>query len=130
MRGEDPAKAYTSNFAAGGTAAGAANIASRLAPGPLKLPAALAAGFFSYGPAVDMFKGLYDKASEMFSGASGGPGVDKNLLSQPIQSKVSDIAFKSGNLMGDEKKLENKSNLISKHHNKILINLHSMVKLI
>lgn len=102
MQGEDPGRAYTSNLGGGATAAGAANIASRLAPGPLKLPAALAAGFFSYGPATDMFKGLYDKASEMFSGASGGPGVDKNLLSQPIQSKVSDIAFNSENLMGDQ----------------------------
>jgi len=111
MQGEDPGRAYTSNLAAGGTAAGAANIASRIAPGPLKLPAALAAGFFSYGPAVDMFKGLYDKTSEMFSGASGGPGIDKNLLSQPIQSKVSDIAFRSENLMGDQKKPEQASDI-------------------
>lgn len=58
-----------------------------------------------------MFKGLYDKASEMFSGASGGPGIDKNLLSQPIQSKVSDIAFRSENLMGDQKKPEQASDI-------------------
>ena len=111
MQGEDPGRAYSSNLGGGATAAGAANLASKFAPGPLKLPAALAAGFFSYGPATNMFKGLYDKASEMFSGASGGPGVDKNLLSQPIQNKISDIAFNSENLMGDQKKPEQASNI-------------------
>lgn len=113
MQGEDPGRAYSSNLGGGATAAGAANLASKFAPGPLKLPAALAAGFFSYGPATNIFKGLYDKASEMFNGSSGSPVVDKNLISQPIQSKVSDIAFNSDNLMGDKKKLEEKSDLAS-----------------
>lgn len=44
----------------------------------LKGAAALGAGFFSYGPATNMFKGLYDKTTEMFGGASGGPGMNKN----------------------------------------------------
>lgn len=103
LQGEDPGKAYTSNIGGGATAAGAANLASKFAPGPLKLPAALAAGFFTYGPATNMFKGLYDKTSEMFRGGFGGPGVDKSLLSQPAQSKITDIAFGSNNLMDDGK---------------------------
>jgi hypothetical protein len=97
MQGEDPAKAYSSNFFGGVTAAGVANLASKFAPGLLKLPAALAAGFFSYGPATDMFKGFYDKTTEMFG---RDPGATS---SQPINSKVSDIAFNSENLMGDGK---------------------------
>lgn len=103
LQGEDPAKAYSSNIGGGATAAGAAQLAAKFAPGPLKLPAALAAGFFTYGPATNMFKGIYDKTTEMFGGASGGPGVDKSLLSQPAQNKITDIAFGSNNLMGDDK---------------------------
>lgn len=103
LQGEDPAKAYSSNIGGGATAAGAANLASKFAPGPLKLPAALAAGFFTYGPATNMFKGLYDKTTEMFGGASGGPGIDKKLLSQPAQNKITDIAFGSDSLIGDDK---------------------------
>jgi hypothetical protein len=95
MQGEDPARAYSSNVAGGATSAAAANLAMKFAPGLLKIPAGLAAGFFSYGPATDMFKGFYDKTTEMFGGASGGPGVDKDLLSQPTQSMVTDIAFGS-----------------------------------
>ena len=97
MQGEDPAKAYSSNFFGGVTAAGAANLASKFAPGPLKLPAALAAAFFSYSPATDMFKGFYDKTIEMFG---RDPGTTS---SQPINSKVPDIAFNPENLMGDGK---------------------------
>lgn len=104
IKGEDPAKAYSSNIAAGGTSAFLANTAMKFAPGPLKLPAALAAGFFSYGPATEMFKGLYDKSAEMFRGGFGGPGVDKELLSQPAQNKITDIAFNSESIMGDGKK--------------------------
>ena len=77
MRGEDPAKAYSSNLGGAALSAGAANLASKIAPGPLKLPAALAAGFFSYGPATNLFKGFYDKASEMFGGGiSSVPGIE------------------------------------------------------
>ena len=102
--GEDPARAAAGNLGGATMAAGAANLFSRFAPGPLKLPAALAAGFFSYGPATDLFKGFYDKSSEIFGGgAFGGPGIDKNLLSQPVTNKVTDIAFNSNNLMGDGK---------------------------
>jgi hypothetical protein len=102
--GEDPARAASGNLGGATMAAGAANLASRFAPGPFKLPAALAAGFFSYGPATDLFKGFYDKAGEMFGGgAFGGPGVDKNLLSQTSQNKITNIAFGSNNLMGDGK---------------------------
>jgi len=39
----------------------------------------------------------------MFNGASGGPGVDSQSLSQPAQSKITDIAFGSNNIMGDIK---------------------------
>lgn len=103
--GEDPARATAGNLGGAATAAGAANLMSRFAPGPFKLPAALAAGFFSYGPATDLFKGFYDKTTEMFSGAFGGPGVDKNLLSQPLTNKVPDVAFNANtpNLVGDKK---------------------------
>lgn len=105
MKGEDPAKAYSSNLGGAAVSAGAANLASKFVPGPLKIPAALAAGFFSYGPATNLFKGFYDKASEMFSGASGGPGIDKNLLSQPLTNKVPNIAFNpnSENMMQNDK---------------------------
>ncbi len=102
--GEDPARAAAGNLGGATMAAGAANLFSRFAPGPLKLPAALAAGFFSYGPATDLFKGFYDKAGEMFGGgAFGSTGVDKNLLSQTSQNKITNIAFGSNNLMGDGK---------------------------
>ena len=98
MQGEDPGKAYTSNIGGAGVAAGAAGVVSRLPLPPIiKVPASLAAGFFSFGPATDMFKGLYDKTTEMFG---SDPGATS---SQPIQNKVTDIAFNSENLMGDQK---------------------------
>jgi hypothetical protein len=99
-KGEDPARAAAGNFGGAATAAGVANLASRFAPGPLKIPAALLGGFFSYGPATDLFKGFYDKGSEMFSGGFGSIG--KNLLSQPINNKIPDIAFNSENLMDNK----------------------------
>jgi hypothetical protein len=99
--GEDPGRAAAGNFGAATGAAGIANFASRI-PGPplFKGAAALGAGFFSYGPLSDMFKGFYDKGSEMFSGGFGGVG--KNLLSQPINNKITDIAFNSENLMDNK----------------------------
>lgn len=102
MQGEDPAKAYTSNFFGGGVSAGVAGGIMRLPLPPIiKVPASLAAGFFSYGPATNLFKGFYDKTSEMFSGDAG---LDMSSLSQPTQSKITDIAFGSNNLMGEDKK--------------------------
>lgn len=107
MQGEDPAKAYTTNLGGAFTSGGIASGVMRLPLPPLiKVPASLAAGFFSFGPATDMFKGLYDKTTEMFS---KDPGVTS---SQPIQSKVTDIAFNSENPMGDQKEISN-ANLIA-----------------
>lgn len=105
VQGEDPAKAYTSNFFGGGVSAGVAGGVMKLPLPPIiKVPASLAAGFFSYGPATDMFKGFYDKTTEMF-------GTDPGTTSsQPIQSKVTDIAFNSEKLMGDNKQ---KSDIVS-----------------
>lgn len=98
VQGEDPAKAYTSNFFGGGVSAGVASGIMRLPLPPIiKVPASLAAGFFSYGPATNMFKGFYDKTTEIFG---KDPGATS---SQPIQSKVTDIAFNSESLMSDNK---------------------------
>lgn len=112
MQGEDPAKAYTTNIGGAAASTYAAGLVSRLPLPPLiKAPLVFGTGFGLFGPATEGLKGLYDKTTEMFSGASGGPGIDKNLLSQPIQSKISDIAFKSENLMGDQKKPEQASDI-------------------
>ena len=99
MGGEDPTKAYTTNMGGAAVSTGAANVAAKIAPGPFKLPAALAAGFFSYGPATDFFKGLYDKGSEFFG---GNKGLDQSSLSKPMNSKTTNIAFNGDNLMNDK----------------------------
>lgn len=105
MQGEDPAKAYTSNFFGGGVSAGVAGGIMRLPLPPIiKVPASLAAGFFSFGPATDMFKGFYDKTTEMFGSDLGATS------SQPIQSKIPDIAFNSENPIGNDKQ---KSDIVS-----------------
>jgi hypothetical protein len=103
--GEDPARAAAGNFGAAGLSAMAGNFASKI-PGPpwLKLLTGLGAGGFIFGQTIDPVKGFYDKATEIFGGgAFGSTGIDKNLLSQPVTNKVTDIAFNSNNLMGDGK---------------------------
>jgi hypothetical protein len=96
-QGEDPGKAITGNIGGALTSGGIAGGIMRLPLPPIiKVPASLAAGFFSYGPATDMFKDFYGKTIEMFGKDPG------ETSSQPINSKVTDIAFNSENLMGDQ----------------------------
>ena len=104
LQGEDPARAFIGNIGGGITSAGVGNAASKI-PGPmwLKIATGLAASYFTYGPATNILKGFYDKNTEMFGGASGGPGIDKKLFSQPAQNKITDIAFGSDSLGGDDK---------------------------
>jgi len=105
MQGEDPGRAYTGNIGGAFTSGGIASGVMRLPLPPLiKVPASLAAGFFSFGPATDMFKGLYDKTTEMFG---TDPGVTS---SQPVQSKITDIAFNSEDLMGNREQANVASN--------------------
>jgi hypothetical protein len=105
MQGEDPGKAFTSNIGGAFTSSAIASGIMRLPLPPLiKVPASLAAGFFSFGPVTDMYKNFYKKGEQMF-------GTDPGATSsQPIQSKVTDIAFNSENLMGDDKQ---KSDIVS-----------------
>ena len=105
MQGEDPAKAYTTNLGGAFTSSAIASGIMRLPLPPLiKVPASLAAGFFSFGPVTDMYKNFYEKGEQTF-------GTDPGATSsQPIQSKIPDIAFNSENLMGDDKQ---KSDIVS-----------------
>lgn len=98
MQGEDPAKAYTTNLGGAFTSSAIASGIMRLPLPPLiKVPASLAAGFFSFGPVTDMYKNFYEKGEQMF-------GTDPGATSsQPIQSKIPDIAFNSENLISDDK---------------------------
>jgi len=94
MQGEDPAKAYTTNLGGAAVASYAAGLVSKLPLPPIiKIPATLATGFFSYGPATDMLKGFYESGEKMFTGGSDTEPV--NTSAQPTQNKIPDIAFNS-----------------------------------
>lgn len=94
MQGEDPAKAYTSNLGGAAVASYAAGLVSKLPLPPIiKIPATLATGFFSYGPATDMLKGFYESGEKMFTGGSDTEPVNTSV--QPTQNKIPDIAFNS-----------------------------------
>jgi hypothetical protein len=109
--GENPARAVVSNVGAAGMSASIGNFAMRFAPGPFKIPAYLLSAFFSYGPASNMFKGFYDKGSELFEGMKSS----NNLSSKPINNKISDVAFnkKTENLMSSKQDIEKKSDIVT-----------------
>jgi len=107
-QGEDPGKAITGNVLGALGSGGVGNALSKIAPPPLKLPAALVGAGLAYKPLTDFVKDAYDpaknalgnffnKTTEMFGSDFGATS------SQPIQSKVTDIAFNSENPMGDQK---------------------------
>ena len=66
MQGEDPGKAFTSNIGGAFTSSAIASGIMRLPLPPLiKVPASLAAGFFSFGPVTDMYKNFYKSNTEV-----------------------------------------------------------------
>lgn len=102
-KGEDPAKAITTNTAAAATIGPATSFVSKLAPGPFKLPAALLTGIFGFGPTVDLYKKGYDLLVPKKE-ASGGPGVDPSMLSKPMDGKITSLSFGSNlDLTGSSK---------------------------
>jgi len=94
MQGEDPAKAITTNTAAAATVGGLASTASKFVPGFFKVPVTLATGIFGFGPVVDLYKKGYDFLVPKQE-ASGGPGVDPSMLSQPMNNKITSLSFGS-----------------------------------
>ena len=100
MQGEDPAKAYTTNLGGAAAATYATGLVSRLPLPPLiKVPLMFGTGYGVFGSVTEGLKGFYDKTTEMF-------GTDPGATSsQPVQSKITDIAFNSESLVNDQKQM-------------------------
>ena len=105
-KGEDPARAATSNLFAAAGSVGLANIGMKLVPGPLKLITGLGLGSLGYGPLKDAANMGIDKVGEMFGG--GNTSTNRSLSSQPINNKIPDIAFNANtpNLVTETKGTE------------------------
>jgi hypothetical protein len=105
MQGEDPAKAYTTNLGGAAAATYATGLVSRLPLPPLiKVPLMFGTGYGVFSSVTEGLKGFYDKTTEMFG---TDPGVTS---SQPVQSKITDIAFNSEDLMGNREQANVASN--------------------